>query len=111
MGLTYSVDQPEVYGRHRRVRGTLTFDSSYPTGGEAFAPTSVGLVQLTELVVRPGIGASTVGYVPTWDRSVSAPKVLVMMGDNNNASDGPLIQVADTTDLSALVIPFEAVGY
>ena len=40
------------------------------------------------------------GYVFVYDYSNS--KVLAYMGDNNNASDGPLIEVANTTDLSAV---------
>ena len=53
-----------------------------------------GLGQLEELEVRPGLGSSTTGYVPVWNRSVSSPLLLVFMGDNNNASDGPLVEVA-----------------
>lgn len=106
MALTYSADRQEVVGSQRVIRGTITFDASYPTGGESFTPASVGLTQLNRLNVFP-----SGPYVPAWNRSTSAPLVLVYMGDNNNASDGPLIQVADTTDLSAVVVPFEAVGY
>lgn len=46
-----------------------------------------------------------------WDRSTSAPKLVAYMGDNNNASDGPLIQVADTTDLSSIVCGIQVTGY
>lgn len=38
------------------------------------------------------------GYVPVWD-SVN-DKLSVYYGDNNNASDGPLIEVPTTPDLS-----------
>lgn len=110
MAITYSVDTPELVGRQRLVRGTITFDSSYPTGGEAVAVASLGLTALTRLDVFPGLGSSTTGYVPVWDGSTSSPKVLALMGDNNNASDGPLIEVANTTNLSAFSFRFEAHG-
>lgn len=111
MALTYSVQTPQLVGTKRVVRGTITFDSSYATGGETFATTAIGLGQLTGLTVEAGLGSSTTGYVPVWNRSTSAPKVLALMGDNNNAADGPLIEVASTTDLSALVCGFVAEGF
>lgn len=111
MALTVTANPPQLVGTRRRVTGTITFDSSYLTGGETFTPANIGLGQLEELEVRPGLGSSTTGYVPVWNRSTSAPKVLALMGDNNNASDGPLIEVASTTDLSAFVCSYEATGY
>lgn len=107
MALTYTADAPDIVAGERQVRGTITFDSSYPTGGESFSVTAVGLTALNHLSFQ----TSSSGYVPVWDRSTSAPKVLALMGDNNNSSDGPLIQVADTTDLSAVTVGFTAIGY
>ena len=34
---------PEVPGSRKESVGTITFDSSYPTGGEAFTPAEFGL--------------------------------------------------------------------
>lgn len=78
------------------VFGTITMDSTYPSGGEAIdAPGDKGY---HHLLVTPGGG-----YVGVWDRVNQ--KILAYYGDNNNAADGPLIESA-TTDLSAVVFQF-----
>ena len=106
MALTYSDVKRRVVGDQQVITGTLTFDSSYPTGGEAVSLAAIGLTRLDELIVRPAEG-----YVPEWDRSRTAPKVLLYYSDNNTASDGVMIQLPDTTDASALdTMRFEARG-
>lgn len=111
MALTISAQPPQLLGTERVVRATITFDASYPTGGEAFTAAQLGLTSLKDVQPYAGLGSSTTGYVPVWNRSVSSPLLLVLMGDNNNASDGPLIEVANTTDLSAFVCQIRAVGF
>lgn len=88
--------------------GTFAFDSSYPTGGEALAAADIvnqfpgGVEQIT--IENAG------GYIFKWDRANA--KILAYFGDNDNASDGPLIEIANTTDLSALTaVPFVARGF
>ena len=111
MAVTVTANYPEYRGRRKLVTGTITFDSSYPTGGEAVTVAQLGLTLLENLQVQPGLGSTTTAYVPAWDRSKTSPKVQAFMGDNNNASDGPLIEVANTTDLSALIVGFTATGW
>lgn len=41
MALTVAVIKRNVVGSQREVIADVTFDSSYPTGGEAFVPTDV----------------------------------------------------------------------
>lgn len=106
MALTIAIDAHDLVGTHRQKRGTITFDSSYPTGGEAVTPANFGLTAITDIQLE-----GDDGYVLRWDRSTTAPKLLAYMGDNNNASDGPLIEVANTTDLSAVVTRFTVTGY
>lgn len=74
---------------------TLAFDNSYPTGGESITANAIGLTRINGAII-PG----NVGYTFTWDGTNS--KVLVYYGDNNNASDGPGIELPDTTDASAI---------
>lgn len=106
MALTYSSVTRTVMGTQQVVEGLMAFDSSYPTGGEAFSLAGVGVTRLDQLDVFPGGG-----YVFEWDRSTTSPKVLAYYGDNNNASDGPLIQVPDTTNLSTVTnVRFRARG-
>ena len=48
------------------------------------------------------------GYIFQYDQS--AEKLVVMMGDNNNASDGPLIE-ASTVAIAAQTIEVEVLGW
>lgn len=75
--------------------GTIAFDSSYPTGGEA-----LDLGANAETILHIQCNTSSGGYVFTFD--YANQKLLAFYSDNNNAADGPLIQVPDTTDLSAV---------
>jgi hypothetical protein len=111
MPLTITVDPPVTFGNTRRVRGVATFDNSYPTGGEPLTAQQLGLTFLRELVPTTGRLGTGSAYAVAWNRSTSAPTIQAFYGDNNNAADGPLIEAPATTDLSTLVVPFEAIGY
>lgn len=87
------------------VYTTIAFDSSYPTGGEAVTSNALGLGTIL-MAFSPG---TTSGYVFQWDNANN--KLLAYYGDNNNAADGPLIEVPAATDLSSLTaIPLIAIG-
>jgi hypothetical protein len=43
MALTVSISKTDSVGRYLKVKtGTVTFDSSYPTGGESLSATDLG---------------------------------------------------------------------
>lgn len=107
MALTFALDDRQLVGNKRQVSGTVTFDSSYVTGGEPFTAADLGLTAITNFEAQP----SSVGYVATWDRSTSAPKLIALYGDNNNAADGPLIEVPNATNIATSVHRFVATGY
>lgn len=96
------VTGPEVPGNRKMVSGVITLDSSYPTGGEAVTLAQLGLSRLDFLCLTAGVG-----YLPTWDGSVSAPKVLVY---RQTAATGALAEVPNTTDMSTTTIRFLAYG-
>lgn len=77
----------------------IDFDSSYPTGGEAWD------LSADFSVIKGAVFETEDGYIfkITSKNDPSASKVLAYWGDNNNAADGPLVEAADTTDLSAAV--------
>ena len=92
-----AVDVSRSILRNKRfVVSTVTFDSSYPTGGEAFAPSAIGLASIDYLAFS-GNGANDV----VWDRANNKLKVFV-------ASTG--VEVANATDLSALAVDLLAIG-
>jgi hypothetical protein len=82
---------------------TVTGDSSYETGGEALTANQLGLSRITALVPVPNTG-----YIPVWDAANS--KLKIFYGDNNNASDGPLIEIPNATDVSAVTFTVLAFG-
>ena len=88
---------------HAMVTGKITFDSSYPTGGEALdlskhMPNEIEFISFE----------SDDGYIFQYDRTNK--KILAYYFDYNAGADGAAIEVANTTDLSAVVIRFFAVG-
>ena len=95
-------DSWQTGGNYTEYIGTIALDASYPTGGEAV---DVGSNERIEHLAA----VSTAGYVFSWDKANQ--KLVAWYSDNNNAADGPLIEVPNTTDLSALTaIPFRALG-
>lgn len=93
---------PEVPGSRKEVYGTVTFDSSYATGGEAFVPAEFGLSRLDWLQV-----AGATGYLAAWDGSVTAPKILLY---RQTAATGALVEVPATTNVSTVTVRIRAVG-
>jgi hypothetical protein len=71
--------------------GTILFDDSYPTGGEAV---SFGFTP--DFVIAEPVG----GYVFSWD--YSAEKLEAYYYDYDAGSDGAAIEVANATDLSSV---------
>ena len=93
---------PEVPGNRKITTATVTFDSSYVTGGEAVSALDFGLVRLDHLVIDAGAG-----YLAQWDGSLTAPKILLY---RQTAATGALVQVPATTDVSAVSVKVLAFG-
>ncbi len=83
------------------VTGTITMDSSYPTGGEAVTP---GLFK-GGAIRRLNLFASTTGIVPAWDSTNS--KVMAFWVDTT-VDGAALGEVANSTNLATTVFPFTA---
>lgn len=84
----------DLQGTVRAVYMEITLDSSYPTGGEAV---DVGLDRIWSAHLE-----SDDGYIFKYD--YANDKILAYYADYDAVADGALIEVADTTDLSAVVI-------
>ncbi len=84
------------------VYGTVTPDNSFAAGGEAFDPKTIGITSL--LSIHFG---NVAGYAISWDASTTSPKILA----HKSAGSAIAFAAADTADLSALVIPFTAIGH
>ena len=84
-----------------RVMGKVSLDD-YKTGG--YAMDISALIPDLLMLKLESVG----GIVYVYD--YSAKKILGYWGDNNNGSDGVLIQVPDTTDTSDPTVRYEALG-
>lgn len=99
-------DQAEVQHMSRDLRvftGSIAFDSSYPTGGEAMDLSS------KFAALKLVLFENDAGYVFQYD--YTNKKVLAYYYDYDAGADGTAIQVANATDLSALTdVRFIAFG-
>lgn len=103
MAATVSLLQRLKLTNERMNICTVAFDDSYPTGGEAVTAEQLGLT-----VVDAVIPLSAGGYVSEYDEANE--KLLVYYGNNDGTADGPLVQVANETDLSELTVKVIAIG-
>jgi hypothetical protein len=102
MALTITVPDAgrTVIGNKRLTIGTIAFDSSYPTGGEAFTPEDIGLDKIDFITFTSDIVQCY------W----ASDLLLAYYGDNDNSSDAEFVQVTNTDDISAANVKFFAIG-
>lgn len=111
MAVAVTVLRNELAGTRRLVSGTVTFDASYNTGGEALAPSLLGMYQFDSLSLEPAGVDATHAFVAQWNGQQGATStVKVYQGDNANAAAAPLVEVPATTNLAALTMAFSARG-
>lgn len=89
------------------LSGIATLSNVYLTGGE-----TLDLSSYFSSASYPNVVASgDDGYQVIHNRGTAAAgKLVAYYGNNNHADDGPFAQVANAADLSAVVLPFIAMG-
>lgn len=139
MALTVAVTRRVVAGHQNIVTGTIAFDSSYPTGGEAFTAANLGLRTIDLMLVSPRSGfafdydytnskvlAYTQGYAHGTGGSVTMDDYPITAGPGVTSGIsvslttgagaatgnlGPLVETLSTDDLSTLTgVRFIAFG-
>lgn len=96
MALTVVRDRRTVWGDRRVTFLNVTFDASYPTGGESLTPAMAGLTEF-DAVVQHGVSTHSVVHSGTTN--------LLLVYLVSTAAE-----VADTTDLSALTVQLICIG-
>lgn len=81
---------------------TVTFDSSYPTGGEAIAASDFGMTRIIFISVNAASSASATKSV-AWDQANS--KLMVY------TDGGTPAEASDASDQSALTVQLAVFGY
>ena len=89
-----------TFGDKKVSYGSITFDSSYPTGGEAITAAQLGLSKLSHLQV--GHANTTATRLITWNRSTSAAKLLVYTALSTEATNA--------SDQSTVIVSYIAIG-
>jgi hypothetical protein len=97
----------DVFGRQNVVTKIVTFDASYPTGGESLTPADLGLAQIDILLVSVVSEGVHAGAVVQYDYTAKKLKVFV---EEAVAAGGVLLEIANATDLSALKVRVLAIG-
>jgi hypothetical protein len=102
MALTITVPDAgrTVIGNKRLTIGTIAFDSSYPTGGEAFTPEDIGLDKIDFITFTSDVVQCY------W----ASDLLLAYYGDNDNSADAEFVQVTNTDDISGANVKFFAIG-
>ena len=96
-----SADVPGVSGNIKYVIKDITFDDSYPTGGEGLSATQLGLEEVYIVL----ISQKSDGYVVQYDYSNEKLEIY-----EAGADGAALDEVANTTDLSGSHFVFLASG-
>lgn len=87
-----------IEGRKSTVTD-VTFDSSYPTGGEAITPADLGMSNVIDATCEVRAKGATVTNV-YYDRT-----------NAKLVANAAAAEVANTTDLSTVVVRVRAIGY
>ena len=82
-------------------RFTVVLDASYPTGGYTGLAAKLTAAASRTPTILAVIDRGT-GYKAVWDYANS--KLMVYRCDYDAVADGPMVQVPDTTDLSAVTL-------
>jgi len=94
------VDKGSTQGNTNFSVGKVTFDSSYPTNGEALVPADCRLTRIDYMIIAP-----SAGYV--FEYVVSTNKVKAYWSGTAGAV---MAEVTNATDLSAVSAYFIAFG-
>lgn len=109
MALSYTLKRFGVEDKEKFVEADVTFDSSYPTGGEDVTPSAVGLRNIVRVVrvfeVYPDGATSAATNTDGYDVVPVITNTSVKLRAYTTSG-----QVANTTDLSAVKKRFRFIG-
>lgn len=112
MALSLSTVKKTVWGDIRVHIVDVTFDSSYPTGGESLTKADLGFTTTTLGVFTTTKQTGSVAvYESVYDLTNEKLMVYGVEQDADAATTEPFDQENDTANLSALVVRVIALGY
>lgn len=107
MALTITTNKVYSIGDRKEVIATITFDSSYPTGGESLTASDLGLALQVDYVESGAVARNgTNAVVTVYDYTNSK----LMAFQSTTGAPNKLIEVANTSDLSSYAVRLRVVG-
>ena len=102
MALTVTIPDgaKSVFGNKRITMGTIAFDASYSTGGEALVAGDIGFDKIDFITFSSDVVQCY------W----TADKLEAYYGDNDNPAHAEFVEVTASDDISAANVQFFAVG-
>lgn len=111
MALTLTEVNRFVIGDRKMAIYDVLFDASYPIGGEAVTAANfrfdLEITHVFDFVARDPDTADN-AFLGTFDKANL--KLMLFYSDNNNAADGPLIELPDTTSAAAYTARITLIG-
>jgi hypothetical protein len=107
MGLAITSVNRNKSGNQFKIDAVVTFDDSYPTGGETINASSLGLNIIDGLEVTNSGGYA---YDTIIASSGGSALIKVYYSDYNATGDGAFIEVPNTTNISTLATKIVAYG-
>jgi hypothetical protein len=98
MALTFTESRKTVEGSVKNWYGTVTFDSSYPTGGEVVTAASVGMQTVLQAFPVPNTAMSR---LVTFNPSTKALVLFTALST----------EAANASDQSTITVPVHFIGY
>lgn len=97
-------------GPYRVKVSNVTFDNSYPTGGEPLTAAQLGLTTILSVICEQGVTATRTTAITAY-YDVAASKLVAYRIDGSPAGQAAIPEVASTTDLSTFTVRLIAIGY
>ena len=111
MALTVTIVDEYVIGDRKEVVADVTFDSSYSIGGEAITAANLGFdLEIKHIVCGVARSPLATDLAVVLDFDKANLKLVAFWGDNANAAAAPLVEVPNTTNLSAYTARVVAKG-
>lgn len=101
MALTVTNRRTTVFGNKRVATATVTFDSSYPTGGETLLASDFGLTRFEH--VSTAISTDDGSVIAAWNSDEDTPTLQAF--DPTTGAEH-----TDTTDLTDLAVDLFVIG-
>lgn len=105
--VTLAGDWLSSLGNKKASTGTITFDSSYASGGESLTPAMVGLQKIDFISLNQGED----GYVFHYDAANQKVIAYVTIDPGDAGGANVVLQEAGAIDLSNVVVEFHAIGF